>query len=381
MKIVHVITDLDIGGAEMMLYKLLLHMDRRRFDNVVVSMTNKGACGMDIEALGFPVVHLNMRRGIPNPVGLLRLVNLLRKEHPTILQTWLYHADLLGLLAGKLARVSSLVWNLRCSDMDMRHYSWLSRFVIWILVKLSALPTAVMVNSEAGRSFHEKLGYRPQRWVLIPNGFDLARFRPDAEARKSIRQELGLSDDTVLIGLIARYDPMKGYANFLQAAGVLLERYGGVHLVLAGRGIERGNEELEGLIRASGKGGNFHLLGERRDIPQILAALDILTSSSFGEGFPNIIGEAMACGVPCVVTDVGDSRMILGKTGRVVPAGEPYALAAAWGEMIEMGPRSRFELGTASRRRIEEHFSLSGIVARYEEFYEELASHAQHPRL
>lgn len=380
-RITHLITDLSTGGAEMMLYKLLSYMDRRRFQNIVVSMTDKGACGIRIEALGVPVFCLGMRLGVPNPLGICRLLSLLRKERPMVLQTWLYHADLLGLLTGKLARVPVVVWNLRCSNMDMRHYSMLSAFVVRVLAKLSPFPEAILVNSAVGRHFHENLGYCPRWWTIIPNGFDLVRFRPDPEARIRVRRELGLSHDDILIGLIARFDPMKDHANFLRAACLLLEDFAGVHFVLVGRGVDCNNSELTRAISASGHASSFHLLGERSDIPDIMAASDIATSSSYGEGFPNIIGEAMACAVPCVVTDVGDSSLIVDNTGRVVPSRNPQALATAWKELIDLGKQGRGQLGIAARRRIQKHFSLAAIAAQYEAFYEELIRHVRNRRL
>lgn len=372
-KILHLITDLSTGGAEMMLYKLLSRMDNSRFQNIVVSLTDKGTLGRSIEDMGIPVFTLGMHRKLPNPMGLLRLLRILRKENPRVLQTWLYHADLLGLLGGRLAHVPAIVWNLRCTDADSRHYSKLSAFIVYILAKLSTLPSTVLVNSKAGLRMHETLGYRPQRWLLVPNGFDLDRFCPDPEARIKLRHELDLQGDTILIGLVARYDAMKDHTTFLDAASLLVKDYPDVHFILAGRGVDYNNSELTNIITSLGIEKNIHLLGERRDIPHITAALDIASSSSYGEGFPNVVGEAMACGVPCVVTDVGDSALLVGDTGRLVPPKSPCSLFEAWHELIEMGQEERRRLGIAARCRIRENFSLSSIVAQYEKLYEELS--------
>ncbi len=373
-KIMHIITDLSTGGAERMLDKLLCRMDRSRFQNVVVSMTNLGTLGERIKSSGISVFTLGMRLGVPNPIGLGRLLRILRKERPHILQTWLYHADLLGLIAGKMARVSTIIWNLRCSDMDMRYYSKLSSLVINLLAKLSSFPEAVLVNSEAGQKFHRDLGYKPRRWVHIPNGFDLDCFQPDSNARATFRNELGVSDDIILIGLVARYDPMKDHETFLQAACLLLKNYAGVHFVLVGSGVDDSNKDLSASIVTLGKAKCFHLLGERKDIPHIMAALDIAAITSLTEGFSNVVGEAMASGVPCVVTDVGDLAMIVGDTGCVVPPKDPEALASAWRELIDIGTEARYKLGISARCRIEENFSLSHIISKYEIVYEEFAS-------
>lgn len=374
-KVLHLITGLGSGGAEMMLYKLLSRMDRTYFNNVVVSMTDTGVLGHRIEALGIRVLTLNMRRGLLSPAGLLRFWRLLRREKPHVLQSWLYHADLLGLIGGRLARVSAIAWNLRCSDVETRYYFLLRAFVIPLLTRLSSFPNVVLVNSQVGKKFHTKLGYHPQRWEVISNGFDLDAFRPNPEARIHFRKKMNLPEETHLIGLIARYDPMKDHLNFLQAAQYLLIEHPATRFILIGRGVDPRNNGLNKIIHDLNIEQQVHLLGEQADLENIMPALDIVSlSSAFGEGFPNVIGEAMACGVPCVATDVGDSALIVGETGRIVPPRNPHALAAAWQDLIKRGPEYQDQLGSAARRRIEERYDLPQIVKRYEEIYEELAA-------
>lgn len=373
-KIIHLITDLDTGGAEMMLLKLLAHMDGERFANVVISLTDRGTLGEQIAALGVPVFTLGMRRGLPNPLGIGRLVRLLRQEKPDILQTWLYHADLLGTISSRLVHVPTLCWNIRCSDMDMSRYSRLSRLVLHILAGLSGCPDIVIVNSEAGRRLHETLRYSPRRWEIVPNGFDLNRFHPDPAARQSLREKLDVPPDTVLIGLVARYDPMKDHQTFLEAAGLLARQRDDAHFVLVGRGASQHNPQLAELIDALKLEGRVHLLDERSDIPRIMAALDILAlSSAFGEGFPNVVGEAMACGIPCVATDVGDAASIIGETGIVVQPRDPAGMADAWKQLIEMPDAERQALGKDARRRVERLFSIESIVGRYQSLYRGIA--------
>jgi glycosyltransferase involved in cell wall biosynthesis len=379
-RITHVITGLQRGGAEMMLYRLLDRSDRRRFQHVVVSLTDEGALGRAIRDLGVPVRTLGMRRGIPDIRAVWRLARLMRQERPAVVQTWLYHADLVGLLAGKLAGVQVTVWNVRCSDVDMRRYPWYSRITRRLLSTLSALPAAVIVNSERGRLVHERIGYRPRRWVTIPNGVDLVRFRPDPDARVRLRKELGLPLSARLIGMVARYDPMKDHATFLRAAAELLRNgaAGGqadVHFVLVGRGVTWENPGLQALANSLGLRAHLHLLGERDDVERLLPGLDLASlSSAFGEGWPNVVGEAMACGVPCVVTDVGDAGTIVGETGRVVPPADPEALARAWAELLAFPEEQRRALGSAARERIAACFSLEQVVERYQALWEELAA-------
>lgn len=258
--VVHVITELDRGGAEVMLCRLLERTDRHRFEHTVVSLTDAGTLGPTIRELGVPVQTLGMRRGVPDVRAVWHLARLIRQERPVVLQTWLYHADLVGLIAGRLAGIRAIVWNVRCSDMDMRQYSWSSRLTRRLLSALSAAPAAVIVNSERGRRVHERIGYRPRRWVTIPNGIDLARFQPDPQARERLRKELGLPLSARLIGMVARYDPMKDHATFLRAAAEFLRNgvargQADLHSVLVGRGVTWGNPPAPGARRGAGASG------------------------------------------------------------------------------------------------------------------------------
>ena len=373
-KILHLITDLATGGAEIMLHKVLSRLDRSQFLNTVVSMTDGGNLGEQIEALQIPVFTLGLRRGIPNPLAVMRLVRLLRVERPHILQTWLYHSDLLGLVAGKLSRVPVIAWNVRCSDMNLQHYPRLTGLVLRALVRLSRFPEIVIFNSNAGWRFHQSLGYHPRRWVVIPNGFDLDEFYPDSEARFTFRKEIKLPPEAVLVGLIARYDPMKDHQTFLRAVASVLDRRREVRFVLIGHGVDESNPELVAEIRNYNLSPHLHLLGARADVRKIMPALDVVVlSSAYGEGFPNVLGEAMASGIPCIVTNVGDAAAVVGDTGRVVNARDAVELAAAMAEIVDMPHEGRRSLGRAARSRVEEYFSLPSVVGQYELLYQQLA--------
>jgi glycosyltransferase involved in cell wall biosynthesis len=377
-KIMHLITDLDTGGGEMMLLKLLQTINLSSFKNVVVSMMDLGTLGSQIESMGIPVYTLNMQRGIPNPLAFTKLLRIIRNEQPTLLQTWLYHADLMGVLAGTIKGIP-VIWNVLCADIDLSKYSFMTSVVFSCCKRLSDKPVAVIVNSTAGLSFHQSLGYNPRSWQVIPNGFDINLFHPNGNARKEFRRELGLSQDSILIGIVARDDPMKDLPNFIYAGGILLKESitNDIHFIMVGRGINQNNQELNSLIENNGWGERFHLLGERGDIPMIMAALDTFCLSSLSEGFPTVIGEAMACGVPCVVTDAGDSAVIVGDTGKVVPVKNPEALATACLDLINMTAPERLELGKRARERIEQNFNLPVVVARYEDLYREIADNVR----
>lgn len=368
----HLITGLGQGGAEMMLARLLSRLSRDRFDCEVICLGESGPMADQIRATGAPLTILGMRRGRPSMGGFCHLTRELRRFRPHVLQTWLYHADLAGLVAGRLSGVPAIVWNLRAADMDMSRYRTMSALTLQACARYSRQPSAVVVNSVAGQRHHERLGYRPRRWVLIPNGVDTAIFRPDSDARASLRKELGLEAETVLVGLIGRFDPMKDQAGFLQAAALVARSYGAVQFVMAGTNVDWANPVLVEMIQRLDLGGRVHLLGSRTDMPRVTAALDIAISSSFSEGFSNVLVEAMACGVGCIATDVGDSRLIIGSTGEILPPRDSAALGSAIEKRIAAGPRLRAELGRCARARVLEEFDLPIAVARYEELYESL---------
>lgn len=357
-----------------MLVKLLSRIDRSRFDSVVVTLTEGGALRERLDGLGVGTASLGMTRGRPTASGAFRLLRLLRKLRPEVVQTWLYHADLLGLVAARITRVPHCVWNIRVSNLDMERYSRVSRWTLRACARLSGWPDLVLVNSATAREFHTALGYRPRRWKVVPNGFDTDRFRPDPVVRESFRASMS-NPDVFLVGLVARYDPMKDHPTFLRAARAFLADRPEARFLLVGPGVDENNAELVEMACALGVRDALTCLGERRDMHAILPAMDVLTlSSAFGEGFSNAVGEGMSCGVPPVVTDVGDMADVVGTAGRVVPPSDPVALARAWEEMYEMGDEGRRALGVAARRRIVDAFGLQRVVAEYEQIYAALTS-------
>jgi glycosyltransferase involved in cell wall biosynthesis len=373
-KITHIISGLDTGGAEVALFKLLSLMDTALFSNDVISLTDIGPIGKKIIQLGIPVRALQMPRGTFNPLKVLQMVHWLRRDPPDIIQTWMYHSDLIGGIAGSICRIP-VVWNIRQSGLDPLYDKRAKIWAAKLCIRLSPwLPASIVCCSESARELHTGYGYAAEKTVVIPNGFDLDLFHPDSGARLSVHRELGIGEDDLLIGLVGRLDPQKDHTSFIRAAGMLHTDFPAVHFLLCGDQITGDNRKLTGEIAEAGIGGVCHLVGRRDDMPTLYAAMDINTSSSNGEGFSNVIGEAMACGVPCVVTDVGDSALIVGDTGRVVPPSNPQALAAAWQELIEIGAEARSALGFEARRRIERHYPLSSIVSRYQKLYQEVAA-------
>jgi len=370
-KILHIITTLSSGGAEGMLYKLISHSSKNALlKHSVVSLTDMGIYGMRLRDLGVPVYCLDMLHGNLGFEGIAKLYLLLKKYKPHILHTWLYHADLIGLIIGRLLKVPRILWNVRCSNVDFKYYAKTTRLIFSVLSRLSRFPDVVVINSEAGKLFHIKSGYNPRKWELIPNGFDIERYKPNREIRAGFRKSLGLGKSDSIIGMVARYDPMKDYSNFFEAAGRLSMVFPKLNFVIAGRGMNKTNYDVMKMIQQHGLNENTFLLGERDDLPEIIPSFDIGTlTSSFGEGFPNVLGEYMLCGVPSVSTDVGDSANIIGDAGIIVPPNNPEALAKAWLDLLGMTPEQRTELGLKARQRIVDKFSISKVVEKYEKLY------------
>ncbi|NEO32412.1 MAG: glycosyltransferase [Symploca sp. SIO3C6] len=375
MKILHVITDLFTGGAEIMLYKLLSCTDRDRFEPVVISLIDRGTLGDRIEALGIPVHTIGMKAGKPTPASVWRLVSIARQLKPDLIQGWMYHGNLAAQLTGTfLPQSIPVLWNVRHSLYTLKYEKKITAAVIKFCASISFLPTKIIYNSQTGAEQHEQNGYSNRKTIVIPNGFDTELFAPSTEYSTSFRQELGIPQNTVLIGLISRFHPMKDHTNFLNAAALLKKQNPGLNVkfVMAGKDVDWDNQNLYQLAKELGLVDSMYILGERHDMPRITAALDIASSSSYSESFPNIIGEAMLCSVPCVVTDIGDSAWIVGNTGLVVPPRNPEALCAGWLKLIDMGIEARRKIGVRARQRIEQLFSIESIVQKYEQLYQEI---------
>ncbi|HIF09859.1 MAG TPA: glycosyltransferase [Sneathiellales bacterium] len=370
--VLHLITGLERGGAETALLRLVGATDRRNIRSIVISMTRNGQLKPQFEELGLPLYSLGMKRGVPSVGGIFRLIRILRREKPDILQTWLYHADFLGWLVHRLGGVKNLVWNIRCSKPDAKYERGFGAMFLRLLARLSKSPKAIIANSHAGKSSHQRLGYRPPRWAVLQNGIDLQDFQPSMENRESVRKEIGLKPTDKIIGLVARYDPLKDHATFLGAASLISDRPD-THFVLVGSRIDEKNEIVMKLINELKLEGQVHLLGERKDIARLTSAFDIATCSSIGEGFPNILIEAMACAVPCVTTDVGDAKEVVAETGLVVAPGDSAQLAEGWRSLLAMTAEDRTQLGTSARDRVSGHYTLDASVERYEALYEDLA--------
>jgi len=375
LRILHLITSLQVGGAQMHLYKTVTRFHPEKISSLVVSLAGPGKVGGLIREQGIPVLALGMRPGCFSLRAWSTLLGCIRRFRPHVLQTYLYHADLLGYLAGRWTGVPTILWNLRQSRMDFSRYRRTTSLTVRLCARLSRGVQRILVNSHAGLKAHTQLGYDAARMQVVPNGFELNRFRPHPSSYREVRRELGLAPEARLVGMLARFDPQKDHNIFLNAASLVQARHPETHFLLAGKGLTPDNPALVQLV------GNpqldrrrLSLLGERSDTPRLLAALDVCVSaSSFGEGFPTVVGEAMACGVPCVVTDVGDSALVVGKTGLVVQPGKAEELSGALEAALAWPPAERTSRSQAARARIQQQFDINRIAAQLESMYLDLA--------
>ncbi len=353
-----------------MLLKLCAKIDKSRFSLSVISLRDHGTIGPKIEDLGVPVYSLEMRRNTPSIAVFFKLKKLLADLRPDLIQGWMYHGNIAAcLFLGKFV----VCWGIRQSFYGLNKERQLTSLIIMLGMYMSRFSDCIIYNSKTSALQHQEFGFLEKRAIIIPNGFDISTFRPDRSSRSLLIKEWGLNDDVVLIGLIARFHPMKDHEGFLKAAALLHREFLNVYFVLVGNGVSTGNAELCKLIENLSLSDHVLLLGERMDIPKVTAALDIATScSAWGEGFANSIGEAMSCGVPCVVTDVGDSAWIVGETGRVVSPSNPNELAASWKSLVALGSEGRLALGALARERVRNNFSLESVAAQYENLYARL---------
>ncbi|MFZ4775240.1 MAG: glycosyltransferase [Terrimicrobiaceae bacterium] len=371
MKVLHIISGLDQGGAEGCLCRLI-RADRES-SHSVISLLDEGIYGAALRAEGIPVHTIGMSRGRPSLRGCLKLIRTVRSVHPDIVQTWMCHADLLGGLAARITGSGTVVWGIRNTLLDNKTTSLSTRLVVRACALLSPyIPSAIVSCSATAAEQHIQIGYDAVKMRTIPNGMDLARFQRDPIKRAEARAEIGLTGEECLFGMVARYDPQKDHKNLLLALRELAARTDfRWKCALIGRGLDSSNAVLRDLLKDSGLDSRVLLLGARDDVSHIMNGLDChVLSSAYGEGFPNVVAEAMACGVPCVATDVGDARRIIGNTGWVVPPRDQSALAGALGEVLEeLGSEKWESRRQLAERTIQQNFGLDRMCEAFQDVW------------
>lgn len=360
MRICFLVRQLNVAGAENQLVMLIKGLDKSRWSVTALTFYSGGLLFDEVARVpGVRLVSLRKSGRWDVLPFMCRLIRELRAADPDILYAFLGISNILAVLAKPFLRGTRIVWSVRASDMDLHRYGRLHVLAYRLECVLSRFAGLVIANSHAGRDYSVSGGFPASRTVVVPNGTDTDRFAPDEEARRKMRTEWNVRDDEVLVGLIGRVDPMKDHATFLKAAAILVEKYENVRFVCVGRTKGDYADEMMSLGESLGLADKLIWAGVRMDMPAVHNALDVMASSSLTEGFPNVVSEAMACGTPCVVTDVGDSRVIVGDQGIVVPKSDPVALAEAISRTIDGltgGP------SMAARARIAENFSRDRMI-------------------
>jgi len=366
-KIVHVIMSLNIGGAELMLKRLVLHSHQKeQFEHIVITLTDLGVMGPELQDRGIMVHTLGMKSLSTVPLIFLKLRRLLKKIQPDVVQTWMYHSDLLGGLAAKSLGVKKVIWGIRNTDTSQCS-SKLTVYLSKLCAKLSYyIPSTIISAANVSKDYHIKIGYDERKMVVIPNGYDIDAIAATNKDGLEIRRQNNLSTNDIVIGSVGRFDKAKNQKLFVDIAAILIREYPDLKFMIVGRDNTVENAELISWIKSYNIVDSFRLLGERDDVPKCLKAMDIFCLHSNTEGFPNVLVEAMVIGLPCISTNVGDSKLILQNFGRSVPPGNARALADGISTIIQNLLRDESELEILkirSKTSINERFSMDKVYS------------------
>lgn len=381
MKIFHVIVGLGVGGAELMLERLLLNEDQSVRRHRVVSLRGLGDFSAQMQAsrlraAGITVDTLDLDSPWHIPRALAHLIQLIREERPDVVQTWMYHSDLIGGLAARLAGCSNIVWNLRTNALPSsafpRRTQLLQRFCA---LMAHLIPRKIIAASRAGLESHVAIGYPRHRIVAIGNGFIMPNSEDLSASRLRVRRDWGLSPEDCAIGMVGRFDRQKGQENFIRAAGLVARQYPQARFFIIGRQCDSANSQLMQWVEEAGLSKSIHLLGERRNVSDYLSALDVFCMPSLIEGFPNALGEAMAAGRACIATSTGGSTELLAEYGLKVPPGNSAALAVAMGRLVELSAAEREIMGQEARQHIIATHGIDRISRQYFDLYDSLLTY------
>lgn len=367
----HIITGLSDGGAEAVLYRLCNHDKENQ--HIVISLMDQGKYGSLLEEIGVQVYCLDMPAGQIRFAALIKLYKLIRQLKPDVVQTWMYHADLIGGVIARLAGVKNIVWGVHHTTLVKGE----SKRSTILIAKINALissfiPRKIIYCAEKSRQVQQSIGFSPKIGHVVPNGYNIDDFKPDLDAGMAFRQEVGLADEKFLIGHVGRYHPFKDYPTLVNAVSLLTKEKSALKVVMVGGDLTTDNTQLNQLIKDNICTERITLLGRRNDITAVMNGFDLFVLSSVSEAFPNVLNEAMACGTPCITTDVGDAAVIVGDTGWVVLPKDPQALAKAMFAAMEEkqnNPQAWQARKQACRERIVNNFSINKMVEGYHQVW------------
>lgn len=379
----HITTSLDMGGAQTMLAKLIeiCALNPTSTQPWIVTLRPPGVLASRLAATGCDIYSLGMRSAIGGPSALIRLARVTGRKRPDLLQGWMYHGNLAASMAAMMAaRSIPVIWNVRHSLADPLSEKRSTRAVLRVSARISHTTAAIIYNSKAAAREHEAIGFAPDRAVHIPNGFNCSVFSPDRGRRACLQRLFGIDPGTLVVAMVARYHPMKDHLNLISAVAQARSEGHDLHLLLVGTDLDAPGNVAADAARATLPADRLTISGERLDVAEWLPGVDMVAlSSAWGEGFPNILGEAMACGVPCVTTDVGDSAWVVGNAGMAVPPGNTPALATAIADLAAMPAETRHAVGSRGRARVTEHFEIDKIVKTYRDLWSTVLDAAYPP--
>ncbi|MCX6081388.1 MAG: glycosyltransferase [Chloroflexi bacterium] len=375
MRILHIITSLDAGGAQWVLINILEQLKAKGVDQCLISMKPNGELAQQVIDLGISLHEISFSPGTFIEAT-SRVNEIIASFQPQVIQSWMYHGDFLTIFLRNPDHIP-IIWGVHHS---YEHF-WRNRmkFFTKIIARINAacshiIPNQIICCSHSAMKSHARIGYAASKMIHIPNGIAAERFIPDPQARNILRQELGLAPQTRLVGYIARYHPQKDHALFFLSANLFLVKNKDVHFILVGEQVIADNPEIKRWMTLSKTPENFHFLGKRTDLPMITAALDLATLTSSGEAFPLTIIEAMACEIPCVATDVGDVKLMLGASGTIVPPQNPKALSEGWHHTLNKSADERTALGKSLRERVIKDFTNQAMAEQYLQVYIQIIS-------
>ena len=366
MHVLHIIVGLNRGGAEFMLQRLAIQMaNKPDISQSIISLTDLGQLGADLRRKGINIHTLNIEGVLMVPKKMIKLIGLIKQIKPDVVQTWMYHSDLIGGVASRLAGVKKIFWGVHSVSIPQGVMS----FTYW-LVRLCAIgsrfiPLEVICCANSAMDAHIKLGYDKNKITVITNGYDFTVFRKNPGARSEVRQRLGFCDTEIVIGVVGRFDPLKDYRNFIVAAFHLKKVKKNLKFLMVGKGNDASNKTLVDWLNEFDLQGDFKLVGEQSDASLYFSAMDIFCLSSKSEAFPNVVVEGMAMCLPCVITDVGDAGVILGDYGFVVPARDPIALAKGLNKMCNLDQVTRVSIGERNAKYVNERYSIEKIADQF----------------
>lgn len=371
MKVLHIITSLNDGGAEALLYRMCKY-DKSN-SHIVISLMGRQKYGLMLNKVGVDVYTLNFLNGRVSIAGFHKLYQLIKQIKPDVIQTWLDHADLIGGIVGRLAGVKNIFWGVHHIELIKGESKPLTILVSKINSFLSHfIPHKIIYCAEESRKAQEKIGYKKSKGVVVLNGYDVEGFTQDYLLEKKLRNELSISEDTFLIGHVGRYDPQKDVGNLIEALALLHKGQFKFSAVIIGTDLDTNNQDLVSMVDKNGLNEFVHLLGRRNDINGVMNGIDLFVLSSLSEAFPNVLNEAMLCGTPCVTTDVGDAADIVSDTGWVVPSRDSKLLADAISQASkekQLNNTCWLDKKDACRQRVINNFSLEKMVKNYQKVW------------